>query len=447
MNLIANLYTRGRSIKFLKMNISSLDSSLQAHSKLEKETSNSVLLKERVEKYHDLSTQMSEILKVFEQRLGKLEQSILPVYQETEQLQKRQQNLEATLNCLETVLAHYDVSQDVCNLVHQGPNEGNVGVFLEALGRLRSAMEYFLHHNSQSVELENVTSLFNTGCESLNNHYRMLLKKNGSALKPVELLDLIYIEDDSSSDEFTSFRQLSQSTREELFTISHWLEQNLRFEYTMIYSTERGEVVLRSLQHLKDHQKSNSWGNEALVLKSTVFKTINNKKKNKMEECRTPTLQCCHEFKFDNSPFNSCLQEAQIFNRMWCSTPKDTSMSTYELQTSMISPLEGLNKSTFSLSPKFSPVASTSNNLSPEYASHHSLIKSILNSNITVHLLLKYGGLEAYADYFEKCGIDINDFMKLKRHDLQKLGIMAEVDCDRIEKFLADLNFSGQEET
>lgn len=52
-----------------------------------------MLLKERVEKYHDLSTQMSEILKVFEQRLGKLEQSILPVYQETEQLQKRQQSL------------------------------------------------------------------------------------------------------------------------------------------------------------------------------------------------------------------------------------------------------------------------------------------------------------------------------------------------------------------
>uniref|UniRef100_A0A1B0FPI7 Exocyst complex component 7 n=1 Tax=Glossina morsitans morsitans TaxID=37546 RepID=A0A1B0FPI7_GLOMM len=159
-----------------------------------------------------------------------------------------------------------------------------------------------------------------------------------------------------------------------------------------------------------------------------------------MEECRTPTLQCCHEFKFNNSPFNSCLQEAQIFNKMWCSTPKDMNMSTFELQTSMISPLEGLNKSTFSLSPKFSPVASTSNNLSPEYASHHSLIKSILNSNITVHLLLKYVGLEAYADYFEKCGIDINDFMKLKRHDLQKLGIMEEVDCDRIEKFLEDLN-------
>ncbi|XP_065359296.1 exocyst complex component 7 [Calliphora vicina] len=249
--------------------MNNLDTSLQVHSKLEKETSNLVLLRERVDKYHDLSNQMSDILTVFENRLGKLEQTILPVYQETEQLQKRQHNLEATLNCLETVLSHYDVSQEVCNLIHQGPTEGSVGIFLEALGRLRSAMEYFLHHNSQSVELENVTSLFNTGCEGLNNHYRLLLKKNGSPLKPVDILDLIYNEDDSSNDEYTSFRQLTQSTREELFTISHWLEQNLRFEYTVIYAIERGEVVFRSLQNLKDHQKSSSWGNEALKSRHT----------------------------------------------------------------------------------------------------------------------------------------------------------------------------------
>lgn len=172
-------------------------------------------------------------------------------------------DLEATLNCLESVLSHYDVSQEVCQLIHQGPIEGNISVFLDALAKLRAAMDYFLHNNSQSVELENVTSLFNTGCEGLNQHYSMLLKKHSAPLKPVELLDLIYIEDDSS-DEYTSFRQLSQTTREELYTISHWLEQNLR-EYTHIYATERGDVVLRSLQLLKDHQKSNSWGHEALV--------------------------------------------------------------------------------------------------------------------------------------------------------------------------------------
>ena len=89
-------------------------------------------------------------------------------------------DLEVTLGCLETVLAHYDVSQEVCSLIHQGPSEGSVAAFLEALGKLHSAMEYFLHHNSQSVELENVTSLFNTGCEgnSIQKIFKFSYKKN-----------------------------------------------------------------------------------------------------------------------------------------------------------------------------------------------------------------------------------------------------------------------------
>lgn len=51
------------------------------------------MLKDRVEKYHDLSSSMSAILTKFEQRLGKLEQTILPVYNQTEHLQKRQKSM------------------------------------------------------------------------------------------------------------------------------------------------------------------------------------------------------------------------------------------------------------------------------------------------------------------------------------------------------------------
>lgn len=46
-------------------------------------------LRDKVEKYHDLSNSMSSILTTFEHRLGKLEQTILPVYNETEHLQNR----------------------------------------------------------------------------------------------------------------------------------------------------------------------------------------------------------------------------------------------------------------------------------------------------------------------------------------------------------------------
>lgn len=230
---------------------------------------------------------MSKILNSFEQRLGKLEQTILPVYNVTKNLQKQQQSkihrstlkflirkliprsaftadLDSTLNCLEQVLSHYDASQDVCNLIHQGPSEGNITAFLDGLNKLKKAKDYFLNNNPQSVELENVTSLFNNGCETLNNHLKSLLKKHSTPMRPVDLLDLIYIEEDSSNEDCPSIKQLPTSTREELNTIAQWLDNNLRREYVQIYGDERSEVIMRSLQNLKDHQKSGSWGNEPL---------------------------------------------------------------------------------------------------------------------------------------------------------------------------------------
>ncbi|XP_035904499.1 exocyst complex component 7 [Anopheles stephensi] len=244
--------------------MSALENTLQIEIKLEKEKTNQALLKDHVEKYSELTQSMSKILNSFEQRLGKLEHTILPVYNITKNLQKQQQNLDSTLQYMEQVLSHYDASQDVCNLIHQGPSEGNIGSFLDGLNKLKKAKDYFLNNNPQSVELENVTSLFNNGCETLNNHFKSLLKKHNSPLKPVDLLDMIYIEEDSSNEDCPSIKQLPPSAREELNVIAQWLDNNLRREYVQIFGDERSEVIMRSLQNLKDHQKSGSWGNEPL---------------------------------------------------------------------------------------------------------------------------------------------------------------------------------------
>uniref|UniRef100_A0A336MIU8 Exocyst complex component 7 n=1 Tax=Culicoides sonorensis TaxID=179676 RepID=A0A336MIU8_CULSO len=238
--------------------------SAEIESKLEKEKTDISLLKDRVDKYHDLTNSMSTILNSFENRLGKLEKTILPVYNVTENLQTKQQNLEQTLNALETVLSHYGASQETCNMIHLGPSESGISAFLEALDKLKKAKDYFLNYNAQSVELENVTSLFNTGCETLNNYFKTTVKKHSSAMRPVDLLDFIYIEEDSSNEDCPSIKQLPPSAREELGVIAAWLDNNLRREYIQIYGDERSDVVSKSLQLLKDHQKSGSWGNEPL---------------------------------------------------------------------------------------------------------------------------------------------------------------------------------------
>lgn len=265
MELQRNLVEPRVEQSIVRMN---LDNSSEIELKLEQESGSLSQLKDHVDKYHDLSSSMSTILTKFEQRLGKLEQTILPVYNQTEHLQKRQKNLQSTLQCLESVLSHYEASQEQCNLIHLGPSEGDVTDFLTGLDKLKRAKDYFLNNNPQSVELENVTSLFNTGCTTLENHYKALLKKYSTPWKPIDLLDSIYIEEDSSNEDCTSIKQITQSTREELNTISSWLEYNLRRDYMEIYATERSQVVFRSLQLLKDHQRSGSWENETTRTRS-----------------------------------------------------------------------------------------------------------------------------------------------------------------------------------
>ncbi|XP_063699362.1 exocyst complex component 7 [Culicoides brevitarsis] len=236
----------------------------EIESKLEKEKNEISLFKDRVEKYHELTSSMSTILNSFENRLGKLETTILPVYNVTKSLQQKQHNLEQTIAGLDTVLSHYGASQDTCNLIHLGPNECGIAAFLEALDKLKKAKDYFLNYNDQSVELQNVTSLYNTGCETLNNYFKTVVKKHSSPMRPVDLLDFIYIEEDSSNEDCPSMKQFAPTAREELGIITAWLDNNLRREYVQIYGDERSDVVSKSLQLLKDHQKSGSWGNEQL---------------------------------------------------------------------------------------------------------------------------------------------------------------------------------------
>lgn len=84
-------------------------------------------------------------------------------------------------------------------------------------------------------------------------------------MRALDLLDLIYLEDDSSNgseDYPSSIKQLPPKTRDDLNIIARWLDENLRKEYMTLYSDERSEVISKSLQKLKDHQKSGSWGSE-----------------------------------------------------------------------------------------------------------------------------------------------------------------------------------------
>ena len=189
------------------------------------------------------------------------------MYNVTKTLECQQKNLDLVVKKLDGVLQHYSCSHDVFNVIQMGPDSETIDTFLEALNKLKRAKEYFLSTGTGTVELENVTHLYNNGCDALNQHFKQLIRRHSSPLKPIDLIDLIYMEEDTSDDNSqysaSSIRQLPQETRKELKIIVEWLDENLRREYMTIYSDERSDIIYRSLIMLKDHQKTGSFGNDS----------------------------------------------------------------------------------------------------------------------------------------------------------------------------------------
>ena len=168
-------------------------------------------LTEKIKHSSDLTSTMTNVLNSFEERLTKLEATILPVYQETENLQRRQENIDKTLEALDHVIDFYNVSKEVENVVKAGPSAANnLEEFLQTMSRLRSSLDYFEKSNPQSIELENIKALYDTGGDALNREFGEVLKKNSIATPAVDLLNAISMPEEAT--EIVSIQHFPEGT-------------------------------------------------------------------------------------------------------------------------------------------------------------------------------------------------------------------------------------------
>ncbi|KAJ8681599.1 hypothetical protein QAD02_017391 [Eretmocerus hayati] len=235
---------------------------LEIECKLESEIASLEALKETEEQNKKLTNSMVAILTSLEDRLATLRHTILPVYNETANLQKQQHNIERTLAVLDHAIGYYGVCQEVEASVRAGPNgPGGLDGFLDSMNRLFKAQCYFQKNNPSSVELENISTLFGAGLESLYTEFNDILARQSKPILPIVLLDAISLDEDTSNEDSPqSLCQLPESTMIDLVKISGWLEERGHRRHTKIYATVRSSIVLRSLQLLKEHQKSASGG-------------------------------------------------------------------------------------------------------------------------------------------------------------------------------------------
>lgn len=220
-------------------------------------------IRESLDKSEQQTASMVGILSSFECRLARLEDAIVPVYRQTETLQRLQENVERTLGALHHVIGYYSVARDTQRVVKEGP-AGRLEEYLECMARIQNAVEYFTENNPDSPELNTVKSLFESGKEWLEGEARTLLQRHSKAVPPVLLLDALAQDEDEAAQEGEAcategtadvhIQQLPERALADLVRISHWLVESGRSHDLMtVYYQLRSGQMLRSLQGLKEH--------------------------------------------------------------------------------------------------------------------------------------------------------------------------------------------------
>ncbi|XP_052782114.1 exocyst complex component 7-like isoform X2 [Mya arenaria] len=233
----------------------------EINSKLEKEMSNLSLLKDSLKKSNTNTENMLGILTSFETRLRKLEQTIVPVYNETENLRRRQENIDKTMTTLDHVLGYYHISQEADMMIKDGPEMHGLDRYLQQMDKVLEALNYFKKHNQNTVELRDVAALFERGKDVLQMEFQTLLIRHGRPVPPIIILDLLTGEEELGGEVDVQMEHLPEKIIEDLSDISRWLITNGNTtDFLKNYITARSSMLVKSLTGLKEHLKAGSGG-------------------------------------------------------------------------------------------------------------------------------------------------------------------------------------------
>lgn len=151
-------------------------------------------LQSNLAKSQELTDGMVTILDSFTSRLKKLDDTILPVYNQTMHLTRLQENMDKTLEWMEKVIGFYHVGEEVEVKIREGPS-GDIESYLKLLDQLKQAMDHFNQFNSDSLELVHLTELFYSGMEALIREFRQQLQKHSKPVHIATLHDIAMCED------------------------------------------------------------------------------------------------------------------------------------------------------------------------------------------------------------------------------------------------------------
>uniref|UniRef100_A0A7E4ZTG7 Exocyst complex component 7 n=2 Tax=Panagrellus redivivus TaxID=6233 RepID=A0A7E4ZTG7_PANRE len=228
-------------------------------------------VKDSLAKSKELRTNISSILDNFQERIGRLNETITPLYQKTSVIQQKQQNVKKLLNIIDASIQFYGKTMELENTVRDGSPAQNLDEFLEKMESLKEAMAFFKSHRAYESQRENMKQTFESGCTCLESEFATLIKTETTPLDPMKIVDCL--DDDYELLHFRLTGLKTLKNPEKLTKIARWMFKNASIATIRAkYAAVRSENINKTLKLIIE-QQSVLTPTQSRVSKSALLKT------------------------------------------------------------------------------------------------------------------------------------------------------------------------------
>ncbi|KAI0280138.1 exocyst complex component exo70 subunit [Russula aff. rugulosa BPL654] len=147
---------------------------------MDDETAEIELLEQNLNKTRQISQRMTSILTSFDNRLVKLEKSILPLYTSTQTLTKRATNIESALQKIDDVTSNQEGTAAEEALILRGPQPKQLNAYIDALERLNASIAFA----STAANQRDTARLVETGAKKLAQLFTKAVASGSSGAPP-----------------------------------------------------------------------------------------------------------------------------------------------------------------------------------------------------------------------------------------------------------------------
>ncbi|GAA5872370.1 hypothetical protein JCM16303_004495 [Sporobolomyces ruberrimus] len=158
---------------------------------LEQANADLLLLQQTLSRSSKISDRMSTVLGELDDRLAKLEKSLVPIYKETGKLTRVSKNLESTMRSLDGLLGHHDLVEREEGLIKSGPKQGDLKPYIAAIDRLVAASEALRKTDAkgQAATLAQMAALIEAGAKQIVGVFARMVKETSPTMDAGSLFD------------------------------------------------------------------------------------------------------------------------------------------------------------------------------------------------------------------------------------------------------------------